>query len=174
MPVSCWRTRPARAAWCPGSESAKDVKAARRFAELQRRAPIRAPRAKKTNNSHCPALRRRRRGEEAPSGEATSWLHWKGKVRFIARYRLYPASRVSGRGPAGLGKPKAVQLEVTRLGSFNLSWILVVTPGFNRDRARRPGGGPGRPGPAVLRVTAAARRLPSEPESQSRDPPGPR
>ncbi len=33
-------------------------------------------------------------------------LHWKGKVWSIARYRLYPASRVSGRGPAGLGKPK--------------------------------------------------------------------
>ncbi len=43
--LSCWRTRPARASRCPGSESAKDVKAARRFAELQRRAPIRAQRA---------------------------------------------------------------------------------------------------------------------------------
>jgi hypothetical protein len=66
----------------------------------------RAGRAKKTNNSHCPALKRRCRGEAAPSGEAASWLHWKGKVRFIARFRSYPASRVSGRGPAGLGKPK--------------------------------------------------------------------
>ncbi len=45
--LSCWRTRSARASRCPGSESAKDVKAARRFAELQRRAPIRAPRARK-------------------------------------------------------------------------------------------------------------------------------
>ncbi len=60
------------------------------------------------NNSHCPALRRRRRGEAAPWGEAASWLHWKGKVLSIARFLLYPASRVSksGRGPAGLGKPK--------------------------------------------------------------------
>jgi hypothetical protein len=66
----------------------------------------RAGRAKKMNNSHCPALRRRRRGEAAPSGEAASWLHWKGKVWFIARFRLYPASSVPGRGPAGLGKPK--------------------------------------------------------------------
>ncbi len=77
-------------------------------------------RAKKMNNSHCPALRRRRRGEAAPSGEAASWLHWKGKVRFIARFRLsYPASRVSGRGPArapaGLGKPKL---------------LLIYTPHF--------------------------------------------
>jgi hypothetical protein len=34
------------------------------------------------HDSHCPAaLRRRRRGAEAaPSGEAASWLHWKGKV----------------------------------------------------------------------------------------------
>jgi hypothetical protein len=47
--LSCWRTRPARASRCLGSESAKDVtvKAARRFAELQRRAPIRAPRERK-------------------------------------------------------------------------------------------------------------------------------
>jgi hypothetical protein len=66
----------------------------------------RAGRAKKMNNSHCPALRRRRRGEAAPSGEAASWLHWKGKVWFNSRFRLYPASSVSGRGPAGLGKPK--------------------------------------------------------------------
>ncbi len=44
--LSCWRTRPARASWC-GSESANDVKAARRFAELQRRASIRALQARK-------------------------------------------------------------------------------------------------------------------------------
>ena len=66
----------------------------------------RAGRAKKMNNSHCPALRLRRRGEAAPSGEAASWLHWNGKFWSIARFLLYPASRVSGRGPAGLGKPK--------------------------------------------------------------------
>jgi hypothetical protein len=44
------------------------------------------------------------RCEAAPLGEAASWLHWKGKVSgwSIARFRLYPASRVSGRGPAGL------------------------------------------------------------------------
>jgi hypothetical protein len=66
-----------------------------------------AGRAKKTNNSHCRALRpRRTRGEAAPSGEAASWLHWMGKVWFVAGFLLYPASRVSGRGPAGLGKPK--------------------------------------------------------------------
>jgi hypothetical protein len=62
--------------------------------------------AKKMNNSHCPALKQRNRCEAAPSGEAVSWLHWKGKVWPIAHFRLYPASRVSGRGPAGLGKPK--------------------------------------------------------------------
>jgi hypothetical protein len=66
---------------------------------------------KKMNNSHGPSLRWRRRGEAAPSGEAASWLHhdWKGKVCSIARFRVclvYPASRFSGRGPAGLGKPK--------------------------------------------------------------------
>jgi hypothetical protein len=35
------------------------------------------------NNSHCRALRRRHRGEAAPSGEAASWLHWKGKVTVL-------------------------------------------------------------------------------------------
>jgi hypothetical protein len=38
----CWRTRLARALRCPRSESAKDVKAARCFAELQHRGPLRA------------------------------------------------------------------------------------------------------------------------------------
>jgi hypothetical protein len=47
----------ARASRCPGSESAKDVKAARRFAELQRRAPpimirARAQRARKRAIKH--------------------------------------------------------------------------------------------------------------------------
>jgi hypothetical protein len=36
------------------------------------------------NSSHCSALRRRRRGEAVPSGEAASWLHCKGKVWSIA------------------------------------------------------------------------------------------
>jgi hypothetical protein len=82
----------------------------------------RAGREKKTNNSHCPALRRRRRGEAAPSGEAASCLHWKGKVRFIARYRLYPASRVSGRGPAGfkLGKPKLLLYSIVQGGTYRV------------------------------------------------------
>jgi hypothetical protein len=55
----------------------------------------RAGRAKKMNNSHCPALRRRRRGEAAPSGEAASWLHWKGKVTVLrlSAYILSAASR---------------------------------------------------------------------------------
>jgi hypothetical protein len=66
----------------------------------------RTGRAKNMNNSHRPALRRRRRGEAAPSGEAASWLHWKGKVWSIARFLSYPASSISGRSPAGLGKPK--------------------------------------------------------------------
>jgi hypothetical protein len=55
----------------------------------------RAGRAKKMNNSHCLALRRRRRGEAAPSGEAALWQHWKGKVtvfRLLA-YILPAASR---------------------------------------------------------------------------------
>ncbi len=100
----------------------------------------RAGRAKKMNNSHCPALRRRRRCEAAPSGEAASWLHWKGRVWSIAsaRFSLYPASRVSGRGPAGLGKPKplldhAASLlakDVTRLerqlGALPSIWNLAL------------------------------------------------
>jgi hypothetical protein len=59
----------------------------------------RAGRAKKTNDSHCPALRRRRRGEAAPSGEAASWLHWKGKVTVLrlSAYILPAASRDTAR-----------------------------------------------------------------------------
>ncbi len=66
---------------------------------------------KKMNNARCPAVRRRRRGEAAPSGEAASWLHCKGnEVRSSARCRLYPVtSRVSGRAPTGLGKPKLLR-----------------------------------------------------------------
>jgi hypothetical protein len=63
------------------------------------RAPGRAGRAKKMNNSHWRALRRRHRGEAALSGEAASWLHWKGKVWFIARFRILPAAS----RPGGLG-----------------------------------------------------------------------
>jgi hypothetical protein len=69
----------------------------------------RAGRAKKMNNSHshCPALRlRRRREAAAPSCEAASWLHWKGKVWSIVCFSLYSASRVSGRSLEGLGKHK--------------------------------------------------------------------
>ncbi len=63
----------------------------------------RARQAKKMTNSHCPALRRRRRGEAAPSGEAASWLHWKGKVSVLCQPRL-------GTRPGGLGKLRAVTL----------------------------------------------------------------
>jgi hypothetical protein len=69
----------------------------------------RAGRAKKMNNSHCPVLRWRRRCKAAPSGRFWRSIivaTLKGKVWSIARFRLYPASRVSGLGPAGLGKPK--------------------------------------------------------------------
>ncbi len=63
----------------------------------------RAGRAENNNKSHCPALRQRRRCEAAPLGEAASWLHWKGKVRCILPFCLYPASRVSGSSPAQAG-----------------------------------------------------------------------
>jgi hypothetical protein len=48
----------------------------------------RAWRANKMNNAHCPALRRRRRGEAAPSGEAASWLHSQGTV-CVLRLRAF-------------------------------------------------------------------------------------
>ncbi len=46
------------------------------------------------------------------------FFFWKGKVWSIARFRLYPVSRVSGRGPAGLpvGKPKLL------LSGESLAW----------------------------------------------------
>jgi hypothetical protein len=80
----------------------------------------RARQAKKMNNSHFPALRLRSRCKAAPLGEAASWLHWKGKVSFIACFLLYPASRVPGRGPAGLGKPKLLLYSIWP--SASASW----------------------------------------------------
>ncbi len=57
---------------------------------------------KKMNNSHSPqaALRRRRRrsGEAAPSGEAASWLQWKGELVYCAFPLISCKPR---RGPAG-------------------------------------------------------------------------
>jgi hypothetical protein len=44
----------------------------RKWAEAER-----ARRTKKTNNSHCPAVRRR----GGDIGRAAPWLHWKGKFR---------------------------------------------------------------------------------------------
>ncbi len=86
----------------------------------------RAGRAKKMNKSHCPALRRCRRGEAAPSGrcEAAQWLHWKGKVWSIARFRLYPASS-SGRCPAGLGNPSCYWITSGTKNAQPLQWLLM-------------------------------------------------
>jgi hypothetical protein len=83
---------------------------------------------KKMNKSHCCALRRRRRGEESTLGEAASWLHWKGKVWSIARFRLYPA-RLSkqrlGTRLGGLGETQAVTVWQESWGNLkNLSWKL--------------------------------------------------
>jgi hypothetical protein len=60
----------------------------------------RAWQAKKTNISHCPALRLRSSGSHAgPSGEAALWLHWRGKVSVIRllAYILPAASRDAAR-----------------------------------------------------------------------------
>ncbi len=61
----------------------------------------RAGRAKKLNNSHCPALRRRRRGEAAPSGRCSfvATLYCKGKVSVLrlSAYILPAASRDTAR-----------------------------------------------------------------------------
>ncbi len=55
------------------------------------------------NNSHCPALRRRRRCEMAPSDKAASWLRWKGKVTVL---RL--SAHILPAWPGGLGDIQAV------------------------------------------------------------------
>jgi hypothetical protein len=55
------------------------------------------------NISHCPALRRRRRCEVAPSGEAASWLRWKGKVTVL---RL--SAHILPAWPGWLGEIQAV------------------------------------------------------------------
>jgi hypothetical protein len=73
----------------------------------------RAGRAKKMNNSHCPALMRRRRGEAAPSGEAASWLSDRdiGREKSLPVYyafRLISCQPRLGTRPGGLGKLQAV------------------------------------------------------------------
>ncbi len=60
----------------------------------------RAGRAKKTNDSHCRAIRRRGIAIRRSSIVATL----EGESLCITPFGLYPASRVSGRGPADLGK----------------------------------------------------------------------
>jgi hypothetical protein len=55
-----------------------------------------------TNNSHCRALRRR----GGAIGRSSIVATLEGKSLCITPFGLYPASRISGRGPAGLGKPK--------------------------------------------------------------------
>jgi hypothetical protein len=72
------------------------------------RAERAAGRAKKTNNSHCRALRRRCRGEAAPSGEAASRLNWKGKVTVLRLSACQPPRL--GTRPGGLGKLQALTI----------------------------------------------------------------
>ncbi len=91
----------------------------------------RAGRAKKTNNSHCPALRRRRRGEAAPPrrggaiGRSSIVATLEGKSLCIAPFGCYPASRVSGRGPAGLGKSKLLQYKHMYYYVHTRSYICI-------------------------------------------------
>jgi hypothetical protein len=49
---------------------------------------------------------RRGRGEAAPSGEAASWLHWKGKVCAL-RLSAYILPAASRRDAARLGETQA-------------------------------------------------------------------
>jgi hypothetical protein len=64
----------------------------------------RAGRAKKTNNSHCHALRRRGSAIGRSSTGIVAALPVEGKSLCITPFGLYPASRVSGRGPAARGR----------------------------------------------------------------------
>ncbi len=75
----------------------------------------------------------------APSGEAASWLPWKGKVGQLGCL-LYPASRVLGRCPAGLGKPSLLLLSTNLTGvSLLIASVTRNRPGPGRlPRTRRP------------------------------------
>ncbi len=66
----------------------------------------RARRAKKNEQFplSCPQAAPPRRG--GAIGRSSSVATLEGKSLCITGFSLYPASRVSGRGPAGLGKPK--------------------------------------------------------------------
>ncbi len=59
----------------------------------------RAERAKKNEQFPLSCPQARRRGEAAPSGEAASWLHWKGKVCVLRKsaYIRPAASRDAAR-----------------------------------------------------------------------------
>ena len=66
-----------------------------------------AGRAKKTNNSHCRALRRR--GDAIGRSSIVATLE--GKSHCITPFGLYLASRGSGHGPAGLGNCKLLLVQ---------------------------------------------------------------
>ncbi len=76
--------------------------------EMSRAERAASGRAKTMNNPHCPALRRRRRGEAASSGEAALWLHWKGKSLVYCACPLISRQPRLGTRPGGLGETQAV------------------------------------------------------------------
>jgi hypothetical protein len=75
-----------------------------------------AGREKKMNNSLCPAL-----GEPSLSGDAASWLHWKGKVTVLrlSAYHSISCMPRPGTRPGRLGEIQAVTTH--RLNSS--SWV---------------------------------------------------
>jgi hypothetical protein len=76
-----------------------------------------------------PALRRRRHGEAAPSGEAASWLHWKGKVSVLrlSAYILPAASRDTARR----ARAQACQWELETPRKLP----VLLPPGHHHDDA---------------------------------------
>jgi hypothetical protein len=84
----------------------------------------RAGQVKKMNNSHCPALRRRRRGEAAPLGEAASWLG-REKSLYSAFWLISCQPRLGTR-PGWLGKLQAVTTHRPNSSSWVGGRVLIV------------------------------------------------
>jgi hypothetical protein len=87
------------------------------------------------NNSHYPALRRRRRCEAAPSGEAASWLHWKGKVSVLrlSAYILPAASRDTARRAWETPSCYYPQAKLMLMGGGRVLIVKVMVEGGRRS-----------------------------------------
>ncbi len=65
-------------------------------------------------------------GRSVASGKAAPWLHWRENLVCITRLSLYPASRVSGRGPARAASSESGLEPLFSVYAWNMPGIFHV------------------------------------------------